>query len=128
LDGRIEEGIARRQSCGDQVGMPGTLRPEQREHQAGSQNIRPDEYCLTTEAVDDDAGDGTEQQDRQDLSRDEGGNGDALPGELEHQDDKGNVMEGVAEVGDELTQPEREVARAAHDVEVRAPDPAKTRS
>jgi hypothetical protein len=67
--------------------MPDALRPQQREHQNSADQIRPDQHRLTTEAIDDDAGDGAEEQDGEDLGRDQDGNGNTLPGELVNEDD-----------------------------------------
>jgi hypothetical protein len=61
--------------------VPRPLRPDERDDKHGANQVGANEDGLTGEAIDHDASDGTEQQDREDLGGDEQGDGGPLAGQ-----------------------------------------------
>jgi len=118
LVGRAEEGVTGRQARRHEIGVPDSLRPEERDDERRADEVGADQRTLATEAVDDDAGNRPQEQHGHDLGRDDASDGEPPPREPEDEDHQGGVMQRVPEAGEELPEPQRAVGAAAHDVAV----------
>jgi hypothetical protein len=119
LHRRVEERVAGGQASRHDVGVPGALWPQQGQHQARSNEVGPDQDGLAAEAVDHHAGHRSEHQDRDHLGGHEAGDGHALARQLEHEHHERDVVQRVAEVRDELAEPQGKVARARDHAAIR---------
>ncbi len=70
------------------------------------------------EAVYDRSGDRTNHDDRDDLEEHQGGEGDSRPADRIDVDDQGNIVDRVAQIGDDLAKPHREIAGTAGNTSV----------
>jgi hypothetical protein len=127
LDGRDEEGDAGGEPGRDDVGVPGALRPQEREDERGAEEVGTDQDGLPAEPVDDDPRDGTEPEHRHDLGRNQASHREPPAGQPEDQDDQGDVVQRVAEAREELPQPQGDVRPAADHATVGRDDPRQPR-
>ena len=114
LHGRVEEGVPRGHPRGHEIGVPGALRPQQRQGEHRSEQVGSDQHRLATEPIDDHARDRAQYQHGHNLSGDQASHRQTPACELEDQDHEGDVVQRVAETRRELAEPERKVGSAAN--------------
>ena len=110
--GRVEEGGDREERRADDVDdgeRPPTARQHEAEREGGAREVGGDHHAAAVHAVNDDARDGAEQEERQ-VARNRV-EGDGAPdllrvGELDGEREDGDVVQPVADLGDDLPRPE----------------------